>query len=307
MRVNLLLLFVVILCGCGEPNSSSTANDNLNQARQTDELRERIHQLLSDKRADIGVAIIGPDGDTLSYHGDQHFPLMSVAKFPQALLLLRLVDEGKVSKDEPLHYTAEDMKQRTFSTLPRDHPENSFDLSIEESLNYSIGQSDNVTSNVIFAKEGGPKAVESFVRGLGISDFGLEVDYWHLNNETISSNWSTPKAMADLLHKFYHGEVLKAETKGILWEAMKNGPSGAKRLKYLLPEGTVVAHKTGTGDTEDGTGKIMALNDVGIVILPDGKPLTIAVFTANSLETSDSTEMVIAQLGKAAFDFFTGN
>jgi beta-lactamase class A len=107
-----------------------------------------------------------------------------------------------------------------------------------------------------------------------------------------------------LLHNYFEKKILKEETHNLLWNAMTNGPSGAKRLKYLLPTGTVVAHKTGTGNTDDSTRKIYALNDVGIIVLPSGKPIVVAVFTANSLETEEVTEDIMAQIGKAAYSFY---
>jgi beta-lactamase class A len=304
MRFYIIFCAVLALFSCSQTPSTKSVEIHGNTAIANDSLRFAIQHIISGKRADIGVAIIGPDGDTLSFNGDKKFAMMSVAKFPQALALLHMVDEGKMKIDELLHFTAEDMKQRTFSTLPKDHPEKEFDLSIAEALSYSIGQSDNVTSNVIFEREGGPKAVETYIHGLGITDIGLEVDYWHLNNETAITNWTTPKAIALLLKKYAAKDILKDDTHFVLWNAMINGPSGAKRLKYLLPQGTVVAHKTGTGNTDDATGKIHALNDAGIIVLPNGKPLIIAVFTANSFETEATTEDVMAQIAKAAFEFY---
>ncbi|MFM9986405.1 MAG: class A beta-lactamase [Flavobacteriales bacterium] len=304
MRSICVLLLAASLCACSDTPSVESKSSNVIVENSNQVLRDQITQIVSGKKADIGVAIIGPSGDTLSIHGDQHFPMMSVAKFPQALALLHMVDEGKMKIDEKLHFTAEDLKQRTFSTLPKDHPEKEFDLSIAEALGYAVGQSDNVTSNVIFAKEGGPKAVEDYVHSLGISDIGIAVDYWHLNDSTAPSNWSTPKAMALMLQKYFAKEILKEDTHNLLWNAMTNGPSGAKRLKYLLPTGTVVAHKTGTGNTDDATGKIFALNDVGIIVLPGGKPICLAVFTANSFETEEVTEDVMAQIGKAVYTFY---
>jgi beta-lactamase class A len=73
-------------------------------------LRRELAEFISTKQADIGVAIKGlEDGDTVSVHGNQFYTLMSVAKFPQALLLLHLVDAGKVNMAKPLHFTAADL------------------------------------------------------------------------------------------------------------------------------------------------------------------------------------------------------
>jgi hypothetical protein len=45
---------------------------------------------------------------------------------------------------------------------------------------------------------------------------------------------------------------LSRESQALLLKLMTESVPGAKRLKGELPAGTVVAHKTGTGDTRDG-------------------------------------------------------
>jgi beta-lactamase class A len=70
-----------------------------------------------------------------------------------------------------------------------------------------------------------------------------------------------------------------------------------------LPEGTVVAHKTGSSDTND-EGMTYAVNDIGIVVLPDGRKYSIAVFVTNSYEKNEDSEKIIADISKAAYDYF---
>jgi beta-lactamase class A len=73
-----------------------------------------------------------------------------------------------------------------------------------------------------------------------------------------------------------------------------------KRLKGMLPAGTPVAHKTGTGGTRDGV--TSATNDVGIITLPNGKHIAIAVFVGDSRADEETREAVIARMAKAAWD-----
>jgi beta-lactamase class A len=75
---------------------------------------------------------------------------------------------------------------------------------------------------------------------------------------------------------------------------------GAKRLKRLLPAGTIVAHKTGTSGTEKGI--TAATNDIGIITLPGGKHLAIAVFVSDSPADDATREGVIARIAKAVWD-----
>jgi beta-lactamase class A len=86
---------------------------------------------------------------------------------------------------------------------------------------------------------------------------------------------------------------------------MIEGPSGPNRIKGQLPEGTVVGHKTGTSSRNETTNVLTELNDVGIVMLPDGRHFAIAVFVANSTMTDDETAAIIARISKTAWDHFT--
>jgi beta-lactamase class A len=67
-----------------------------------------------------------------------------------------------------------------------------------------------------------------------------------------------------------------------------------------LPEGTVVAHKTGTSATV--TGVTAATNDVGLVTLSNGQHIAIAVFVSDSQATDAIREEVIAKVAKVVWD-----
>ncbi len=84
---------------------------------------------------------------------------------------------------------------------------------------------------------------------------------------------------------------------------MTDASTGPKRIKGLLPAGTIVAHKTGTSPT-NSEGLSPATNDVGIITLPNGKHLAIAVFVCNATDDEATREGVIAKITKAAYDFY---
>jgi hypothetical protein len=108
---------------------------------------------------------------------------------------------------------------------------------------------------------------------------------------------STPEAMAALLERIHRKDLLKPATAELLLDIMRRCRTGQARLKGLLPEGTEVAHKTGTiGGTT---------NDVGILTLPDGAGhVAIAVFVKSSQKEVPARERAIAEIARAAHDFF---
>ena len=84
---------------------------------------------------------------------------------------------------------------------------------------------------------------------------------------------------------------------------MRETVTGKDRLKGQLPKGAIVAHKTGTsGANKDGL--TAAVNDIGIIFLPNGQHFFISVFVTDSKENSAANEKIIADISKAAWDYF---
>jgi beta-lactamase class A len=97
-------------------------------------------------------------------------------------------------------------------------------------------------------------------------------------------------------------KVLSPESRALLTRLMIDTPTGPKRIKGLLPKGTMVVHKTGTSNTVSGI--TAATNDIGIITLPNGKHLAVAVFVSDSKADRETREGVIARIAKSAYDIF---
>ena len=108
---------------------------------------------------------------------------------------------------------------------------------------------------------------------------------------------STPRAMGTLLQKIWSGDILSSSSRDLLLDIMERCETGGARLKGLLPEDTVVAHKTGTiGETT---------NDVGIITLPQSAGhVIVAAFVKDSTLPVPERERAIAEAARAAHDYF---
>jgi beta-lactamase class A len=107
--------------------------------------------------------------------------------------------------------------------------------------------------------------------------------------------------MARLLAKIWRGEALDATRTAQLLDIMLRCETGAARLKGVLPPNTAVRHKTGSLG-------IGVTNDVGIIDLPDGAGhVVVAVFVKESMSDVAAQERAIAQIARAAYDYFTFN
>ena len=63
-----------------------------------------------------------------------------------------------------------------------------------------------------------------------------------------------------------------------------------------------MAHKTGTSFTTQ-EGITPAINDVGIITMPNGKHIAISIFVADSKESREVNENIIAEITKMVWDY----
>src|SRR5687767_6279551 len=81
-----------------------------------EQLRPEIERIVKNLDASVGVGIRHLEkGDTLSVHGDRHFPMQSVYKFHLALAVLARVDDGELTVDKKILIEKKDLQPNTWS------------------------------------------------------------------------------------------------------------------------------------------------------------------------------------------------
>ena len=86
---------------------------------------------------------------------------------------------------------------------------------------------------------------------------------------------TSPAAITAALGALHRGELLSTEATARLIGLMREARTGPRRLKGGLPDGWIIAHKTGTG--QDFQGASLGINDVGLITAPDGRTYAVAV------------------------------
>ena len=267
--------------------------------------QQNIETIAASVRAEVGVGVLDVEsGETFFINKTKHLPMQSVYKLHLALAVLAQVDEGKMSLDQRIFVSKSDLLPNTYSPLREKHPEGNLDLPLRDLLRYSVSESDNVACDLLFRLVGGPQKVNDYMHKIGIKDVAIAAteDQMHQDWAAQFTNWTTPRAMLQLLQKIDQQKLFSKSNQDFLWNIMTTGSTGMNRIKFLLPKGTVVAHKTGTSGSKNGI--LDAINDAAIVVLPNGKHLVIVVFVANSKEDMKTNEATIAQISKAAWDYF---
>jgi beta-lactamase class A len=273
---------------------------------QSDLLKLQIEQVLTSKKATVGVAVLNfATGDTLSVNNQIHYPLQSVFKFHIALAVLDKVDRGELLLNQKILIKKSDLLPDTWSPMRDDYPNGDVQLSIAKVLEYTIAQSDNNGCDILLRLIGGAQTVNNYIHGIGVNDFSIQVNEEEMHREWNIQflNWTTPMSTIDVLRKFHTGKILSIDSYNFLWNTMAGTKTGVNRIKGKLPTGTLVAHKTGTSGTNE-EGITAAINDVGIITLPTGEDIAISIFVFNSKETQAVNEEIIADISKLVWDWF---
>lgn len=300
---------------------------------QADPLATRIEEVAKLPAGRIGVAATDlTTGKTLSINGAENFPMASVVKVAIAATWLDGVDKGRWSL-ATMYPLDESMRVRSdgiTETLP--HP--GVALSGANLVELMLTVSDNTATDVLLKAVGGPGAVSAWLKAKGIAGQRVDrsiarllidvsgkspdptladgpalatfmpVEPWRTDSERWPVNagfdsdprdGTSPQAMVALLAALHRGQLLAPATTKFLFEVLARCKTGAKRVKALLPPGTPWAHKTGTLPG--------IANDVGVITLPDGRNVALAVFTKGVADPA-VREAKLAEIGRLIYDGF---
>lgn len=288
------------------PGSSPAASPNQKAPeKQNAELQKQIEQIASAAKGRVGVAAeVLETGESVSLNPHEHFPMQSVYKLPIGMAVLAQVDNGKLTLDQPVRVEKSDFVRIGQRSPIRDKNPKGVELSLRELLRYAVSESDGTASDVLL-KLAGVEAVGKYLNELGINEIIVANSEKEIGQdwETQYRNWASPAASVQLLRSLHERRGLSETSQQLLYKFMIETPTFPTRLKGLLPKTAVVAHKTGSSGASKGV--TAATNDIGIVTLPNGHHLAIAVYVSDSPTDLATRERVIAQTAKAIWDSVT--
>jgi len=255
--------------------------------------------------AKVGIAFSMEGGEILEVNGNQEYPLLSVMKFPQALAVCQRLSETKITLSDTLHILSSELSRNTWSPMLERYTQGGV-ITIAQLLEYALVQSDNNASDLLFSHIADIDYTQHYLHLLlheGCTITASE-EMMRADLSRIHDNRATPRATMTLLEHLYQhhtdGEALQ-----YVWEKMAQCQTGEKRIpRYISGEGdtvTGIIHKTGTGPVIEGV--LMAVNDVGCILLPDSRHLCLAIFIEDAHCSMEQCEELIARIAKACVDF----
>jgi beta-lactamase class A len=271
---------------------------------KTAALQNEINEIAAEAKGKIGVsAVLLETGEVVaSLNPQERFPMHSVYKLPISMAVMQGVDAGKIKLSDKITISKDDLVGRVAHSPMRLRHPNGATLTVEELLRFAISESDGAASDALMKLAGGPDAVQAYLTELSIKDMIVLDTEVTLTQDTTARyrNWATPEASVALLRALHERRGgLSESSHALLVKFMTESRPGAKRLKGLLPAGTLVAHKTGTSGTDKGV--TAATNDIGIITLPKDRHIAIAVFVADSPADEATRDGVIAKIASAVY------
>ena len=272
----------------------------------TSALRNQIEQIASTAKGRVGVAAtLLETGESVALNADGQYPMQSVYKLPIAMAVLERVDRGEFKLEQKIRVEKSDMVREGQASPIRDRHPDGVELTIDDLLRFMVSDSDGTACDVLLKNVAKPESVMHYLRSLGVNGVIVANTEKELgaDNSLQYRNWAQPESVIVLLRALQEGRTLSQPSRALLMQSLTESPTGPKRLKGLLPATANVAHKTGTsGTVKDLTA---ATNDVGLISLPNGRHLAIAVFVSDSTADLATREEVIAKIARAAWDYWS--
>lgn len=267
-----------------------------------DTLQDRIAAIAAQAKGRVAVACALP-GTPLDcdLNPRAHPPMQSVFKAPLGLTMLHQLEQGRWTLDQPVRFQAADrILPHVFSPLQAKYPGAGVDVPLRELLRLAVSESDNVAADMLLRLAGGPRVVDTYLQSIGVVGLELRDNEAAMHRDAALQyrNWFAPAGAVQFLRLLVDHSPLNQEHTRLLLGWMRDSPRPA-RIQAQLPAGTVVLHKSGSSDTNHGLTN--AWNDIGLVQLPGGRWLAIAIFVTDSRADEATRNAIIAGIAKAVY------
>lgn len=267
-------------------------------------LPSRIDPLVKAHKGKVTVAVKHlVTGETFYLDADEVMPTASLIKFMVMLEFYQQVAEGKLKLTDMV--TLREKDKVPGSGILTYHFSEGASFSLRDAVRLMIVFSDNTATNVVLEK-------------IGIPSTGKRMQEWGFPNSKINAmvfKGSTTSIDPEATKKYGLGSTTAKETIQLFEKLHQNklvNPKACKemlghlkkcddktKLKRFLPNGTEVAHKTGSvSDVK---------TDAGILYSPNG-PIAIAVLTWHNADKrfvdDNAANILIGRISREVYDHF---
>ena len=271
----------------------------------TNVLTDSISQIVSACPGEIGVAVIVNNRDTVKVNNKSVYPMMSVFKVHQALALCNDFDNKGISLDTLVNINRDKLDPKTWSPMLKDYSGPVISLTVRDLLRYTLTQSDNNASNLMFKDMVNVAQTDSFIATL-IPRSSFQIAYTEeemsADHNKAYSNYTSPLGAAMLMNRLFTEGLIDDEKQSFIKNTLKECKTGVDRIAAPLldKEGVVIAHKTGSGYVNEN-GVLAAHNDVAYICLPNNISYTLAVFVKDFKGNESQASQYVAHISAVVY------
>ena len=300
-------------------------------------LEQRIHSIIDKSGAKFGIALRHIEsGEEVLVNADQYFPLASVVKIPVLVEMCYRLAEGQIKPSDRWTLLNSD---KNFPSGVLVFFEEGLTPTVRDLMMFMIIISDNTATDILINRLGKENIVNR-MRSLGLKDIHITMNIRELFAEIMpdtnpnkdikelhrlmrekmdefegprtgritalspENNVSTPIDMTNLLQLIYDGKAPNRQWSDYALDVLFHQQLN-DRIPRFLPNGTLVAHKTGTiGATRNDAG-IIYVNDNSHVILSEfalKEPLQDAKLARQSVF---ELETAMGEIALAAYETYS--
>ncbi len=266
LRALLAVVVIVASLVSGRPADASTAD-----------LVQQLDQLAATFPGGVGLWIADPNASKPLYSRNADEPIIAASLYKLGILAEaeRRVDAGELRYGDTITIEPEDITE-----------DGSFEdagavLTIDEALEAMITISDNGTALALW-RFLGPENIDTTLQRVGLADF-------HVALTQEEDNVVTPRAVGQYFTLLAKKQLISVAASDRMLARLERQEIN-NRLPAELPDGVVIAHKTGN---------LLGLtHDAGIIYTPSG-PRVVVAMTWDTYE--DDADTFIANIGSIVY------
>ena len=278
--------------------ASSTA------ARGDSTLEDRLGPLIESHRGKVAVAVVHLEtGESFRADADVPMPTASLVKFPVMIETYRQSEAGDVDLDA-LTTLDEDDKVPGSGVLTQ-HFSDGATFPLRDAVRLMIAFSDNTATNLVLDAIGLPSTAET-MEAMGYPETKIHSQVYRRDtsvfpdrSERFGLGSTTADDMVGLLGRLHRKELVSEAASEAMYEHLLNCQDEAM-LKRYLPEGTRVAHKTGS---------VSEVRTSAGIIETSGGPVAVCVLTSKNEDTrwvkDNAAERLIGEVAREVYNHFT--
>jgi len=310
-------------------------------AQEAPALLAKVKDITGGVNGQVGITIRHIEsGQGIAINGDQLFPTASVYKVPIMVEVLRQVTSGNISLSDRVTLQPEKLYWST--TLS--HFDAGLNPTIHDLVFWMITQSENGATDILLEKIGAENVtatmrklglehinVNRLVKYMMCDYMGIyDLESRSLTGDEFRKMWdrraaatysqlwgdknapipksvrkfdrepkdvASPNDVTSLMEMIFKKKVINEQMSQMMTDILLQTTFWPNLLPAQLPPNTPVARKAGTLPT--------TLNETGIIYLPDDAGHVIVTVMTNDLRGNvDDDAKVIAQVARAAYDYF---